>query len=79
MTRFDKVVPIAIIVLFLAIMGAWWWGLSEYRFLVAEYRLLLTEVKELQKSMVSVQGHVASSERVLSVLESIQSEMKGHK
>lgn len=79
MNRFDRWMSIVAIVLFLAVMGAWWWGLHEYRFLVSEYRVLVTEVTNMKTSMKMMQNHVESSERMLSVLEDIQSEIKGRK
>lgn len=75
----NRQLAITVVVFFLAIMCAWWWGLGEYRQLVSEYRALSKDVTELQFSMSTMRRHVESSERILSVLESIQSDIKGNK
>lgn len=79
MSSSDKRLACVVIVLFIFIMGAWWWGLSEYRFLVSEYRSLTKDVIELQGSMSVMRRHVESSEHILSVLQDIQSDIKGRK
>lgn len=70
---------VVIVMLFGGALGAWWWGLADYRGTMSELATLKSEFNDQKKEMEKMRLHVEETEKVLKAVDSLKAAIQNER